>query len=111
MRDAQIVRGVDLHRGGRKAEAEGAHQCVQAFCDPDTDSIPSADAATPSTAASVSRLVRTCLRVAPTARVSAISRERCVTIIVKVFQMMKDPTNNAIAAKIVNSTPTKLKIA
>ena len=32
---------------------------------------------------------------APTARVSAISRDRCVTIIVKVFQMMKDPTNEA----------------
>ena len=41
-------------------------------------------------------------RVAPIARISAISRERWVTIIVKVFQMMKAPTNSAMPAKIVN---------
>ena len=40
------------------------------------------------------------------ARINAISRERCVTIIVKVFQMMKAPTNRAIPAKIMNRMPT-----
>ncbi len=40
------------------------------------------------------------------ARISAISRERWVTIIVKVFQMMKAPTNRAMPAKIMKRIPT-----
>ena len=48
-------------------------------------------------------------RVLPMARSRAISRERWVTIIVKVFQMMKDPTNSATPAKIMNMMPTILR--
>ena len=39
-------------------------------------------------------------------RIRAISRERWVTIIEKVFQMMKPPTNSATPAKIMNRTFT-----
>ena len=48
-------------------------------------------------------------RVLPMARSRAISRERWVTIIVKVFQMMKEPTNRATPAKIMNRMPTILR--
>ncbi len=47
--------------------------------------------------------------VLPMARSRAISRERWVTIIVKVFQMMNEPTNNAMPAKIMNMIPTILR--
>ena len=50
-------------------------------------------------------------RRAPIARSSAISRERWVTVIVKVFQMMKDPTKSAMPAKIPNMIPTILKFS
>ena len=56
---------------------------------------PMADAPAPIMRASSNRLRSTCRRVAPMARSSAISRERWVTIIVKVFQMMNEPTNSA----------------
>ena len=59
--------------------------------------------------ASSSRLRITCRRVAPIALSSAISRERWVTIIVNVFQMMKEPTNSATPAKIMNRIPTNLR--
>ena len=49
-------------------------------------------------------------RVAPIARSSAISRERWVTIIVKVFQMMKEPTNSAMPAKIMNRIADELEV-
>ena len=45
------------------------------------------------------------------ARSSAISRDRWVTIIVKVFQMMKEPTNSAMPAKTMNRIPTILKFS
>ena len=48
---------------------------------------------------------------APIARSSAISRDRWVTVIVKVFQMMNEPTNSAMPAKIPNRMPTILKFA
>ena len=71
--------------------------------------MPTAEAATPSSSASSSRLRSTWRRVAPIARSSAISRERWVTIIVKVFQMMNEPTNRAMPAKIMNRIPTILR--
>ena len=46
---------------------------------------------------------------APIALSSAISRDLWVTIIVNVFQMMNDPTNRAIPAKIMNRMPTILR--
>ena len=67
-----------------------------------------ADAAAPSTTASISRLRSTWRRVAPIARSSAISRDRCVIVIVNVFQMMKAPTKSAMPAKIMNKIPTIL---
>ena len=64
--------------------------------------MPIADAPSPSSEASISRLRFTWRRVAPIARSSAISRDRWVTIIVNVFQMMKPPTNSATPAKTAN---------
>ena len=61
-----------------------------------------AEAPAPIMRASSNRLRSTCRRVAPMARSSAISRERWVTIIVKVFQMMNEPTNSATPAKTMN---------
>ena len=61
--------------------------------------------------ASSSRLLITWRRRAPIARSSAISRERWVTVIVNVFQMMKEPTNSAIPAKITKRIPTILKFS
>src|SRR4051812_27996524 len=72
---------------------------------------PMADAVTPRTSASTRRLVMTCRRRAPIARSSAISRERWVTVIVKVFQMMNEPTNSAMPAKAPNTMPTIWKLA
>ena len=45
------------------------------------------------------------------ARSRAISRDRWVIVMVKVFQMMNEPTNRAIPAKIMNSTVTNLRSA
>ena len=70
---------------------------------------PIAEAATPSRTASSIRLRITWRRVAPIALSSAISRDLWVTIIVNVFQMMKEPTNRAIPAKIMNRMPTTLR--
>ncbi len=67
------------------------------------------DAAAPIMTASSRRLRITCRRVAPIALSSAVSRERWVTIIVNVFQMMKEPTNSATPAKIMNRIPTNLR--
>ena len=57
----------------------------------------------------MSRLLRIWRRVAPTARIRAISRDRWVTIIVKVFQMMNEPTNKAMPAKIMNMMLTNFR--
>ena len=72
---------------------------------------PTAEAPVPIRTASSSRLRLIWRRVAPIARINAISRERWVTIIVKVFQMMKPPTNNAMPAKIVSRMLTILRSA
>ena len=72
---------------------------VRPLATPAPRPMPTADAASPSSAASPSRLRMTWPRVAPIARSSAISRDRWVTIIVKVFQMMNEPTNRAMPAK------------
>ena len=53
----------------------------------------------------------TCRRRAPIARSSAISRERWVTVIVNVFQMMNEPTNSAMPAKVPKTSPTILKFS
>ena len=45
------------------------------------------------------------------ARSNAISRERWVTVIVKVFQMMNEPTNSAMPAKMPKRIPTIRKFS
>ena len=83
---------------------------LRPFATPAPSAMPTAEAASPSRAASASRLRLTCRRVAPIARSSAISRDRWVTIIVKVFQMMNDPTNSAMPAKTPNRTLRNVKL-
>ena len=68
------------------------------------------DASTRAASASSSRLRRTWRRVAPIARSSAISRDRWVTIIVKVFQMMNEPTNSAMPAKTAEQDADDLEV-
>ena len=65
----------------------------------------------PIAAASSSRLPMTWRRRAPIARSSAISRDRWVTVIVNVFQMMNAPTNSAMPAKAPKRMPTIWKFA
>ena len=69
---------------------------------------PMADASSPTTPASASTDRITWRRVAPRARSSASSRLRWATRMVKVFQMMKEPTNTAIAAKTSRNVLMKL---
>jgi hypothetical protein len=90
---------------GRRKPAE-VMRTLSPLATPRPKAMPRAEAAVPSTVASTMRPRSTCRRVAPTARSSAISRERWVTIIVKVFQMMKAPTNRAMPAKTVKRIPT-----
>ena len=68
---------------------------------------PSADATTPTTAASIATLRRTCLVLAPIARSRASSLVRCATRIAKVLLMMKAPTSRATAAKTRMKMPKK----
>ena len=103
-------RGVDLQRGERQGEPDRVHEPLQALghADPEPERRPPRPAARGASASS-SRLPSTWRRRAPIARSSAISRDRWVTIIVKVFQMMNEPTNRAIPAKRPKMTPTILK--
>ncbi len=60
--------------------------------------IPTADANRPTTNASTITESSTCRRLAPIARRSAISLERCATMIENVLKMMNAPTKSAMKA-------------
>ena len=66
---------------------------------PRPSSSPRVAPTSPTTNASKSTARRTCGRLAPMARRSASSRERCATRIEKVLTMRKDPTTRAMPAK------------
>ena len=102
---------LELERGARQGEADRVHQRVQALGDarargrrrPRRRATPSS---TPRAAGSASPGAGW----RRSARSSAISRDRWVTIIVNVFQMMKEPTNRAMPAKIMNRMRHDLEV-
>ena len=71
---------------------------------------PATDAKRPTTAASASTDRSTCLRLAPIARSSAISRVRWATMIEKVLQMMNAPTSSAMTANTMQERVKKPSI-
>jgi hypothetical protein len=66
---------------------------------PSPATIPTADAAAPTTRASSTTDPSTCLREAPRVRSVANSRVRCETVTDRVLKMTKAPTNKAIPPK------------
>ena len=105
--DTRIVRELTCRDVVGRLNPSAETSAFRPLATPAPTAMPTAEAITPSSPASTSKLVITCRRVAPIARISAISRLRWATIIVNVFQMMNEPTNNAMAAKVVNNTLTK----
>ena len=77
-----------------------AKTCVRNAATPRPPSSPTIDAITPTITASSSPEPRTCLRLAPRARNSPSSFERCATTIENVSKIINEATNKAMAAKI-----------
>ena len=100
---------LELHRRGGQAEADDRHQGVEPLGDADAQADADGGGAEAEQQCLDEQVLRTWRRVAPTARSRAISRERWVTIIVNVFQMMNEPTNSAMPAKIMNMMLTNLR--
>ena len=81
---------------------------------PTPSSSPSPADTRPTTNASKTIPPSTWRRVAPTARSSAVSRRRCATSTLKVFQMTNDPTSSETAAntsRILVKMPSPSRIA
>ena len=108
-RETSTVRGSSCREVLGRLKPIRSIRAWRPFATPTPRAMPMVDAAAPIMTASSSRLRITCRRVAPIALSSAVSRERWVTIIVNVFQMMKEPTNSATPAKIMNRIPTNLR--
>ena len=104
--ETTMVRGSSCSDVLGRLKPTASMRTLRPLATPRPIAMPIADAAAPSTTASMSRPRSTWRRVAPMARSRAISRDRCVMIIVNVFQMMKPPTKSAMPAKIMNRIPT-----
>ncbi len=97
--DANTVRPMTTRfaSGTGKPNPGSAHNRICASATP--SSSPTADAKTPTTAASASTEPITWVPLAPIARRSPSSRVRCETRIVNVLKMMKPPTSRPTPAK------------